>query len=410
MHKVKPKITIFVAAAVFFGSIGVIAAIFYNNSPKKDVPLVYADNQMLVELWNDYKNSYIEPETGRTLDKQQNNITTSEGQSYTMLRAVWVDDQKTFDQSWQWTKDNLQRDDFLLSWKFGQLPDGTYGIQNTVGGQNTASDGDSDVALSLLMAYSRWQQDKYLYDALPIISAMWEKEVVLIKGKPVLVANDLERNNREKVIVNPSYFAPYAYKVFAQVDKKNDWKGLADNSYNILLEASQDKLDASESAGLPPDWIAIDRRTGALAAADNKALTTKFSYDAIRVPWRMALDWQWFKDERAKTVLKNFDYLKDEWNKNKKLFAIYDHDGTPAVDYDSPAVYGATIGYFSVMEPALADEIYTKKLSTLYSPDKQKLEKPLSYYDDNWSWFGSALVLDKLPNLTESGKNSGRTQ
>ena len=215
-------------------------AVFYYNSPERNIPIVYADQQMLLELWSDYKRNYLEENTNRTLDKQQDSITTSEGQSYTMLRAVWMDDQKTFDDSWQWTKDNLQRDDFLMSWKFGRLPDGNYGIQDTVGGQNTASDGNSDTALALLMAYSRWKQDKYLYDALPIISSMWEKEVVLINGKPVLVANDLERNNPERVIVNPSYFSPYAYKIFAKVDKAHDWTSLSNNSYDILIQASSE--------------------------------------------------------------------------------------------------------------------------------------------------------------------------
>ncbi len=72
---------------------------------------------------------------------------------------------------------------------------------------------------------------------------MWQKEVVFINNKPVLVSNDLERNKTDKVIVNPSYFAPYAYKIFAKVDPSHNWNGLADNSYQILKEASDNKLD-----------------------------------------------------------------------------------------------------------------------------------------------------------------------
>lgn len=403
MHKRKKVISV-LAISLILGTLFTIASIFYANSPKKDAPIVYAKNQMLLELWNNYKSEYIEPVSHRTLDKQQNNISTSEGQSYTMLRAVWVDDQNTFDESWQWTKDNLQRPDHLLSWKFGQLPNGKYGVQDNVGGQNTATDGDSDIALSLLMAYSRWKQDKYLYDALPLIASIWEKEVVVINAKPVLVANDLERNNLEKVIVNPSYFAPYAYKIFAKVDKKNNWNGLADNSYELLVAASQNKLDTSKSSGLPPDWITINRTSGIIAATGNNGLTTKFSYDAIRIPWRLAVDWQWFKDARDKSTLAHFGFLKNEWSNNKYIFASYNHDGTPDAGYDAPSVYGATIGYFSVLEPHVATEIYKSKLSVLYDPDEQKLKQPLGYYDDNWSWFGSALVFNELPNLTATEK------
>lgn len=394
------QLALIVAISLVIISVSAVATVLYYKTTKPHEPLVYSDKQMLLELWSNYKATNLESDTNRTLDKELDNISTSEGQSYTMLRAVWIDDQKTFDDSWQWTKDNLQRDDYLLSWKFGKLPDGSYGIQDSIGGQNTASDGDSDVALSLLMAYSRWKQDKYLYDALPIIASIWEKEVVQINGKPVLVANDLERNNLDKVIVNPSYFSPYAYKVFARVDKAHDWTSLASNSYDLLQKVSSSDLGSKDSSGLPPDWVAIDRRTGAISATDNPDLTTRFSFDAMRTPWRMALDYVWFEDQRAKAVLARYGFLKDEWDKNQKIAASYDHDGTNAATYEAPAIYGGILGYFTVMEPTLAQEIYKAKLSTLYDPDEQKLKQPLGYYDANWAWFGAALQLNELPNLT----------
>ncbi len=390
-----------VAVAVFMlSSISAISALTYTESSRGDIPLVYAEKDMLQEMWHSYKKEYIEPGTNRTLDKQQNNITTSEGQSYTMLRAVWMDDQETFDKSWQWTKNNLQRDDALFSWKFGQLPGGTYGIQDNVGGQNTATDGDSDIALSLLMAYSRWKDDKYLYDAKPIIGSIWEREVVMINDKPVLVANNLERDNPQRVIVNPSYFSPYAYKVFAHVDKNHDWNGLSDNSYALLKQISESKLNTATSAGLPPDWVSIDRTTGEIQAVESPGLTTRFSFDAIRTPWRLALDYAWFKDERSRQLLASYKHLGTEWQSKGQLVAAYNHNGTPAAVYETPATYGATMGYFKVIEPATATTIYKTKLSVLYDPDEQRHKQKLSYYDDNWSWFGTALYLDELPNLT----------
>jgi len=392
-------IIIILVLTVSFG-IGLLGYKSYSTNPARNQPLVYAEKDMLQELWSSYKNNYIETGTNRTLDKQQNNISTSEGQSYTMLRAVWMDDQKTFDESLQWTKDNLQRDDKLFSWKFGLLPNGDYGIQDTIGGQNTATDGDSDIALSLLMAHSRWKQDKYLYDAVPIIDSIWEREVVMIGDKPVLVANNLERDNSESVIVNPSYFAPYAYKIFAQIDKDHDWIGLADNSYSILAKVSDEELDKGSSAGLPPDWVAIERETGTIKAVASPDLTTKFSFDAIRTPWRLALDYKWNKDERSRTILQKYTLLSREWQKHQRITATYTHDGIPASSFETPATYGATIGYFAVVNPQIASEIYKSKLSTLYDPDEQKPRAPLSYYDDNWAWFGIALYLDELPNLT----------
>jgi endo-1,4-beta-D-glucanase Y len=149
---------------------GVFAILKYMSSPNRGVPMVYANSALLLETWNEYKNDAIEASSHRTIDKTQNNITTSEGESYTMLRAVWMDDKTTFDQSWQFTQDNMQRSDHLMSWKFGLRSDGTYGVLNTQGGMNTASDADGDIALSLLMAYSRWNEPSYLYQAKQIIN------------------------------------------------------------------------------------------------------------------------------------------------------------------------------------------------------------------------------------------------
>lgn len=402
MH-ITRKSFLIVSIAVVIGITGIIGLISYSNSSRKDTPLIFSKSDTLLELYHDSIKNTIEPGSNRTLDKQQENITTSEGESYTLLRAVYADDQKQYDASLQWTKDNLQRDDKLFSWKFGRLPDGHYSILDNVGGQNTASDGDSDIALSLLLAYSRWQEGKYLYDAKAIISSMWEKEVVIVNGKPVLTADDLERDNPTQVVVNPSYFAPYAYKLFAKVDPTHNWLGLADNSYKILADLSAAKLDKPSSSGLPPDWVIMNRLTGAFSApSPDSGQTTNFGFDAMRIPFRLALDYSWFKDPRAKQVLGNYSLLQKEWSENRQLAAVYSHDGIAVANYEAPpAIYGGTFGYFKIMQPNTARQIYQAKLATLYDTDGQKWKTPLGYYDDNWAWFGIALSQDALPNLTD---------
>ncbi|NEK58927.1 hypothetical protein GCU56_13735 [Geodermatophilus sabuli] len=363
-----------------------------------DQPTVASEKTVLADLWRVYTATYLEPGSNRTMDLQDGSVTTSEGQSYTMLRAVWMDDQQTFADSWQWTKDNLQRDDSLLAWRFGQRPDGSYGVQDDIGGQNSATDADVDVALALLMAYSRWQEDDYLYDALPLIEAVWERSVVLVAGEPVLVANDLERANDDEVLVNPSYLAPYAYRVFAQVDPGHDWAGLVDSSYALLEDLADEPLDADRVAGLPPDWVSVDRRTGEFRPAGGD-LTTQFGYEALRLPWRLALDHAWYGDERALRLLEGQAALARTWTEQDRLVAVYDRDGTPAADYEAPALYGGAMGFFATVEPELADEVYADELLPLYDPDTGDLSGQLSYYDSNWVWFGMALHLDELPNL-----------
>src|SRR5205823_12664376 len=71
----------------------------------------------LSALWNFYRFQFIQQ--GRVVALDENEVTTSEGQSYAMLRAVWANDPWTFREVWRWTKENLQtRGDKLFAWKW----------------------------------------------------------------------------------------------------------------------------------------------------------------------------------------------------------------------------------------------------------------------------------------------------
>src|SRR5690242_5505401 len=85
----------------------IIGIIAYHNSQRSQVPIVFSPKDVLTTLWDNYKQTYVQNDpsqpdgqSGRTIDTQNNNRTTSEGESYTLLRAVWMDDQATFDRSW----------------------------------------------------------------------------------------------------------------------------------------------------------------------------------------------------------------------------------------------------------------------------------------------------------------------
>ena len=393
----KPRIllglTLLVIAALALGG-----ALFYN-SKKRQTPLIYSNKDALQNIWYKYKLTYLEPSSHRTMDKQNNYITTSEGESYTMLRAVWMDDQATYDSSWKWTKDNLgHSQDALFSWLFGQRADGSYGVIVEKSGNTTASDGDTDIALSLLLANQRWNQADYLTRAKEVINGIWVNDVVTVNGKPVMTADNLEKENPTQVVVNPSYFSPYAYRLFAQVDTDHDWKGLIDNTYAVLANSSSLSLDKSTSSGLPPNWVTMNRANGAIQADNQTAqLNTDYGYDAIRIPWRIALDYVWNQDSRDKNYLSTLSFLGTEWNKSDSLSTVYAHDGTVVTASESPAAYGANIGYFMVTDPTAERKLYDEKLATLYSSNKDGWETTLSYYDDNWAWFGMALAMNQLP-------------
>lgn len=406
--------------AFILTAIGVVVVFVgaYWGSDAVRIPRVFSNSNVSLAVWDSYKRQYIDPASGRTIDPSRSLGTTSEGQSYTMLRAVWLDDQATFDKSWMWTQSNLQRlEDRLFSWAYGRRSDGSFGVLTEIDGQNSASDADSDIALALVFAYARWQDPQYLVDAKEIINGIWETEIVMVNDKPYLVANNVEKTvPKDTVVVNPSYLSPYAYRIFAKVDPAHPWGALVDSSYELIqtsltapldgstsLDNARDKsLTAGKSAGIPPDWIQVDRATGALSAMTSPDHTTNYSYDAMRTPWRIALDWKWNADPRAKALLDQMSFLGSQWQTEGLLYTSYGHDGSIRSHYEAPAMYGGSMGYFLVSDPQSAREVYREKLLILFDPDTNIWRAPLSYYDANWVWFGMALYNDQLPDLSLS--------
>lgn len=376
----------------------------------KKTPLTFSPYQMLEPLWYTYKTTFIESTTNRTVDMSRQYISTSEGESYTMLRAVWRGDKETFDKSWTWAQANLQRQDYLFAWLY--LP-GTSTIRATstltaahiAGRNNTASDADTTIALALIFAYARWQDDLYLDEARLIINSIWENETITIGDEVYVLANNLEKSGTgPTALINPSYLHPAAYRVFALVDTEHPWSRAIDGTYTLLNKASQSPLDTKVSAGLPPDWVRIHRITGEVSAPTTEGNTSQFGYDAIRVIWNVALDFQWSGDNRAKTYLESLSFLHDEWEKREALMATYTHSGAVTQNgaYETPAMYGATIAYFKVEHPDIAADIYRDKLEALFDSDSNTWRQQLSYYDDNIAWFGIALYNNLLPNLLDN--------
>src|SRR6266545_2766549 len=113
-------------------------------------PYQEAPEAVLAKTWASYKAHFVE--RGRVVDHSSDARTTSEGQGYALLRAVYADDRAAFDEVWNWTKTNLQQPSGLLAWHYGKRPDGSSGVLDA----GAATDGDQDAALALLFANKRW--------------------------------------------------------------------------------------------------------------------------------------------------------------------------------------------------------------------------------------------------------------
>ena len=338
---------------------------------------------LLKGSWEQYKATFIQSD-GRVIDFN-GNVTTSEGQSYAMLRAFWLRDKATFDHTYRWAKDNLQipRGDHLFSWKWGERADHTWGALD----KTSATDADQDIALSLLLAYQEWKDPAYLEDAKQILPAIWDHLTVDMPIGRVLLPGDWPQQGRTFQI-NPSYFAPYAYRVFAAVDADHDWPALVDSSYEILTRSL-----AQSQTHLPPDWVELTLDNDQIKLYDGPLDDrSDFGYEAIRVYWRVGLDGLFFPlEKRATAFLKTGNMLPRYWKIRKDVPISITWDGIVRhPELKSGAVYGAILPSFYMQDRGLAEELLRKKILPNLKPGGQWNTKS-DYYSQNWLWFGMGI-------------------
>jgi endo-1,4-beta-D-glucanase Y len=323
----------------------------------------------------------------------------SETQAYALLRDVWSNDRADFARTWAWTAAHLLRPDGLPAWLWrgGSIVDA-----------HTAADADTDLALALLMAGRRWHDPALLEAGRSMVRSIWAREVVTVAGRPFLAAGDwAPGGNTDVVPFNPSYVAPYAYRVFAEADREHDWSALIDSGYQTLFALSQASLGASRSSGLPPDWVGVNKVTGALSpiAVDGKTSTTRYGFDAPRTYWRIALDRQWSGDGRAEAYLSQAGFIRDEVARKGAPSAVYAHDGA-VVDASTSGVGTAgALAVLSVLDPPAEHGLFAAQVlgRAQSAADGQaawaEAGDPDDAYEQAWGWFGTALYSGALEDV-----------
>jgi endoglucanase len=207
---------------------------------------------------------------GRVVRRDHGGDTVSEGQAYAMLLAVALRDRERFERAWRWTRENLQRDDGLLShrWHGGRVVDA-----------DPAADADLDAAHALVLAGRRFDAPDLRRDGLELAAAILAEETVESGGGRVLVAGPWARSGRPWI--NPSYFSPRAFAVLARASRDPRWRELRSGARRLTGALT------ARAPGLPPDWARLDPAGRALAAAaPGSAAGPRFGYDAVRVPLR----------------------------------------------------------------------------------------------------------------------------
>lgn len=212
----------------------------------------------------------------------------SEGIAYGMLLAVGIGDREAFDGLWRYYREH-RNGNGLMNWLYAPC-----GGQQ---GGNGASDADLDAAMALVLADSRW--GGFGEDARELVAAIGTHETQICgNGEIVLKPGDAWGGCDGTV--NPSYFSPAYYRRFAlvQTDRADFWNQLTTDTYEMLAGMQE------QAGGLLPDWGFGDGR-----AEDGDR--GQYGYEAVRAPWRVALDLAWSGSDQPRAFLKRMSETID---------------------------------------------------------------------------------------------------
>lgn len=207
-----------------------------------------------------------------------------EAQGFAMLAAAYMGDKAVFDKLYNY-----------YTTKLVSSSCGLMGWENNCSGfkdQGAATDGDIDVASGLVVAHWQWPNDGYDAKAKTVISNL--KQMILDCGGTSTLypgcGGGAKWGGCNETDV--SYYSPAFFRYFAQISGDSAWNKLADDSHIIRDNG------ANGSTGLVPDWQST---SGTAGAGSRKGY---YSFDAIRTPYKHALDFLWNGNQKAEAWCK----------------------------------------------------------------------------------------------------------
>lgn len=267
-------------------------------------------------------------------------ITVSEAHGYGMLATVMMADvdpeaHRLFDGMLRFFHDHPARSDpGLMAWN--QVADCTD-ADGDVGGSNSATDGDLDIAYALLLAERRWGDDgafDYGAEARRVLTAILALEVH--QPGPILLIGDWAKTGDDATYAATTRSSDFMLSHFAAfADRTGDrrWLDLRNAIYGVIETVG---ATYSPGTGLMPDFIVglPDKPKPAPAGFLEGDYDGAYSWNAARYPWRVGLDFLLTGDERARQALRPLNAWAKKVTKGKpERFAdTYLLSGKPAPD------------------------------------------------------------------------------
>lgn len=250
----------------------------------------------LQEEYAAWKTAHVEACSNGSMIVVKDGAVVSEGIAYGMLLSVAMADQSLFDGLWRFYQEHLDKNG-LMNARTAKCE----AVGNN--GAISATDADLDATMALIQAASRWPNAaaSYLGNAETLAAKIVQFETDMCDGRRILRPGDAYGGctDLEHPRINPSYFAPGYYKVFAHYfsAQASTWLALRDSSYQLYA------IYQARMNNLVPDWSAPD---------GSDVDSSQYSSEACRTPWRVAVDYAWSGDPRARIFMQNLTSWVDQ--------------------------------------------------------------------------------------------------
>ncbi|MBN1798780.1 MAG: hypothetical protein JW822_09385 [Spirochaetales bacterium] len=218
--------------------------------------------------------------------------------------------------------------------------------------KSSAADADFDMAAALIMAYYKWGDQFFMLEAAKMLKSIVDHD--LNPDAYNLIKNGTSWGDID--CWNPSYFMPAWFRLYVKFIEEvkddilirdilrnpDDVVGKINQSLEITMQ-QMEKIKNNSSYKLFPDWCGTaggqmvraegsDRRyfldenedgiiddqngDGSITEDDYVSMMSyNFYYDAVRVPWRLALDYSWYGYSRSYNLIepmRSFFYSKNK--------------------------------------------------------------------------------------------------
>lgn len=379
-------------------------------------------DSILLKTWGGIKKRNIDAYTVPLVHRPKSEIpddAVSEGVGYGLFCALYCNDQTYFNKIWDAAEQYM--------WSAGSY-NWRVDKNGTVIGSGPASDAEEDIACALIFADQLvkrkvWQPHtssksaSYAARAQSMVENFWNNLVE--SGKYLRPGN----NWGGSAFVNPGYFAPAYYRVFNEFDStRHDWTGLIDQCYRSVA------LSPGANIGLVPDWMKPDGTwPDSSSLGYNSYAGGRYCYkDGIRVLWRLATDYQWYGEGRARTFLdKSMSFVKSADRAN-----FYQMNGAAVTDSfklgngvtrPRSEHNHLTLGMWAAAAMAsgasASADSFSSALLGFYTPGADFFGKAFDslgedtlhnemYFDQFLAWFGASLISGIFTDLWEDLKDT----